>query len=510
MKGVFRQICGDFFGKTISFVKKASKICRNPLSATKFSKNSIVSEKKFYLQNFLRKSFIIALLVFALFTPMQSIRAQNPFPDLLPTGREEILRLVSTNIIKGYEDGTFRPMQNVTRAEAVLMIIRALNLDDAKRPTKFADVPAGHFASGAIAVAAEKGIVTGYTDGLFYPNKPITRAEMAVILTRAFAFPDTTKRFFEDVYVTTFGVLEINKLAASGITIGYGDGTFRPAQSITRHEFSLFLARTLYSEFRFETLAPISGNVIKAKVVNAPSGLLVRNQPSQNGQVLGALTNGTVIEYFAKIGQWGAIDYNGELGFVSLSYVQPLGVLQGKIIVVDPGHGGSDPGAINHRYGYYEKNIVLSVGLKLKQKLEQEGAKVIMTRSSDVYVSLSERSALANAKGAHAFVSIHANAATSASAHGTETYWNRTYASAASKRLADNIQKQLIARLDTYNRGVKEANFHVIRATKMPSVLVELGFITNDQEARRLVSDSFQNQAAEAIYQGLVEFFANE
>lgn len=451
----------------------------------------------------------IVLLTTTFFASVQESKAASPFPDMLESGRAEITRLINAKIIFGYEDNTFRPHKNVTRAEAVSMIVRALNLSDEQRSTKFPDVPMHHYASGAIASASERGIIGGYPDGSFQPDKPITRAEMAAILTRAFPLPDTNLRFFYDVKITTFGVVEINKMAASGITAGYGDATYRPTQAITRHEFSLFLARILYPEYRVNVPPTIPGNIIRAKVVNAPSGLSVRDKASSDGAVVGQLKNGTEIEYYGKVGEWVAIFYNGKTSYVSLSYLEPLGVLQGKVIVVDPGHGGSDPGAVNSRLGYYEKNIVLSVGLKLKQKLEQAGAIVVMTRSNDTYVSLSDRSALANRSHADAFISIHVNAAGTSAAHGTETYWNRRHASAESKRLAEQIQKQLIAHLNTYNRGVKEANFHVIRESKMASVLVELGFISNDQEAKKLVSDSFQNQAANAIYSGVVQYFAH-
>lgn len=182
------------------------------------------------------------------------------------------------------------------------------------------------------------------------------------------------------------------------------------------------------------------------------------------------------------------------------------GVL-GQRIVIDAGHGNQDPGTVGN--GLQEKNIVLDVAQRVERLLQNDGADVLMTRSSDTFLSLEERAKFANNNVADIFVSIHANAATNTSANGTETYWNKTNAAQESRELATKIQERLIQKLGTNDRGVREAGFYVIKHTKMPSVLVEIGFVSNAEEAKKLADSGFRQQAAEAIYEGIVDYFNN-
>ncbi|MGO4888779.1 N-acetylmuramoyl-L-alanine amidase [Anaerobacillus sp. MEB173] len=176
-----------------------------------------------------------------------------------------------------------------------------------------------------------------------------------------------------------------------------------------------------------------------------------------------------------------------------------------KTIVIDPGHGGKDPGAV--AFGLQEKDIVLDVGLRVQKLLKDTDLNVIMTRSTDVFLTLDERVKVGEAAKADAFVSIHTNGAENKAANGTETYWDSKNSSEQSKQLAEKIQKKLLAKLGTNDRGVKQAGFHVIRNSKMPSVLIELGFTTNEAEANRMKTDDFRQKSAEAIVEGIKEFY---
>lgn len=238
--------------------------------------------------------------------------------------------------------------------------------------------------------------------------------------------------------------------------------------------------------------------------------LNVRTQPSSTSTQVGRLSKGNYVQIYQEVNGWYLIKYGSLLGFVSKDYIvkgipNEENALMGKIITVDAGHGDHDPGAV--AFGVKEKYIVLNTSVYLQEKLEAAGATVVMTRDDDTFVELTDRAKIANDSKSNIFVSIHANAAGSEAAHGTETYWNAAYYSAESKDLAEKIQKRLIAVLSTRDRGAKEGNFSVIRNTKMPSVLVELGFITNKLEADRLNSAAFQKDAAEAIYLGILDFY---
>lgn len=130
-----------------------------------------------------------------------------------------------------------------------------------------------------------------------------------------------------------------------------------------------------------------------------------------------------------------------------------------------------------------------------------------MTRTGDTYPTLNERVAKANSSGADIFVSMHVNSYSTSSPHGTETWWNSTYESADSQLLAEEIQKELIATLGTYNRGVKHGDFRVIKDTKIPSVLVEVAFVSNKDDADLLANSTFRQKAADAVYRGIINYF---
>lgn len=176
-------------------------------------------------------------------------------------------------------------------------------------------------------------------------------------------------------------------------------------------------------------------------------------------------------------------------------------------VVVDPGHGGYDPGAIGPT-GLKEKDVALSVGLKLGKLLEDKGIRVVYTRSSDVVSwpsnvsqDLQKRVLISNQANANYYVSIHCNSATPA-ASGTETYW-WDGGSTASQRLATYVQQELLSKLGTTDRKVKTAGFYVIKYTDAPAILAELEFISNTTGEKNLRSAEFQDKCAQALANGI-------
>lgn len=183
--------------------------------------------------------------------------------------------------------------------------------------------------------------------------------------------------------------------------------------------------------------------------------------------------------------------------------------VKNRIVVLDPGHGGKDPGAVNG--SSTEKAIVLKVTSLVRAKLEAAGAKVYMTRTGDSYPTLPERVAFTKNKYGEVFVSIHVNAATSTSANGAETFYSVTSGDqfAEDKQLATAINSEIVRNADMRNRGVKEADYYVIRNMMIPSVLVELGFISNSADRAKLVSDKYVEIYAQSIYNGIVDYYKN-
>lgn len=232
---------------------------------------------------------------------------------------------------------------------------------------------------------------------------------------------------------------------------------------------------------------------------------------------------------------------------------QPPGTLPAeatiKTIVIDPGHGGKDAGAIGPS-GVREKDVVLDVGLRLKRLIESiVGVRVIMTRSEDVFIPLEERTAIANRNKADFFISLHVNAAPQSRAVGFETYflsrepsdrgarasairenmvlnlegvgvderrslksvlWDlaQTFYVRESSELAELLLNELGKILKVDNRGIKSAPFYVLIGAAMPSVLVESAFITNPKEERKLQRDEYRQQVAEALLAGIAKFKA--
>lgn len=219
-----------------------------------------------------------------------------------------------------------------------------------------------------------------------------------------------------------------------------------------------------------------------------------------------------------------------------------------KTIIIDPGHGGLETGA-KGKFGTAEKDITLDVSLKLKAIIERSLAfRVLLTREKDVNVSLDNRAAVANNNKANLFISIHANSSYRKEASGSETYflslkavdeearrlaymennpadfeegierdseediqmilWDMAQASyiKQSSQLAEYIQKELNLLLGTMNRGIKQAPFKVLTGVACPAVLVEVAFISNPEEERKLGTEEFQNNIARAIYRGLVNY----
>ena len=171
-------------------------------------------------------------------------------------------------------------------------------------------------------------------------------------------------------------------------------------------------------------------------------------------------------------------------------------------VFIDAGHGGSDPGALG--FGYRESDLNLQIAKKIESKLKSRGIDVKMSRSSDIYYSLSERAEMANDYGADAFVSIHQNSAESASANGIETYYNRN--KEEEKPLSNDVQTQVINKTGATNRGVKNAEFTVLVKSNMISALVECGFISNESEVKNLSDSDYQDKLATGIADGIENY----
>ncbi|WP_224240770.1 N-acetylmuramoyl-L-alanine amidase [Hyalangium gracile] len=229
-----------------------------------------------------------------------------------------------------------------------------------------------------------------------------------------------------------------------------------------------------------------------------------------------------------------------------LTLVEQLG-LKVRRVIIDPGHGGHDTGAIG-KNGVREKDVTLAISEKLAEELRERGLEVILTRDDDRYVRLEDRAQFANESRGDLFISIHCNSASSPKLHGVETYTLNLSAdrysirlaarenastekgisdlqfiladlatkanTGESTRLATQVQKSLVGQLshdysNVRDRGTKEALFYVLLGVKMPAILVETSFLSNPEEEQRLDSEEYQASVAEAIAQGVEDFLGD-
>ncbi|CCO07958.1 SH3 domain-containing protein [Desulforamulus hydrothermalis] len=190
--------------------------------------------------------------------------------------------------------------------------------------------------------------------------------------------------------------------------------------------------------------------------------------------------------------------------------------LAGKKIFLDAGHGGYDNGA-SGKNGLKEKDVNLDITLKVADILRQQGANVFLSRSEDIYVDLYERTRLANELSADIFVSIHSNANPNTAIGGTSTYYYAPSTMPAlydqrddRRRLAEDVQRELVSALGRRDIGVLQANFAVLRTSLMPSILIETAFISNAEEEALLAAPDFRQRAAEAVARGISSYFSGQ
>jgi N-acetylmuramoyl-L-alanine amidase len=179
--------------------------------------------------------------------------------------------------------------------------------------------------------------------------------------------------------------------------------------------------------------------------------------------------------------------------------------LEGKLIVIDPGHGGDDPGAIGHD-DCYEKEYTLDISKRLERLLQNSGAHIMMCRTGDQNPSLEDRTQLANFNKSDLFISVHINSFISPFSKGTETYYYKYI----DEHLAKCVHEAVVDHLQLPDKGTKRARLYVLRNSTMPAVLIEPMFITNKQELLMLSQPYIREKIARAVHQGVLRYYASE
>ncbi|WP_042475116.1 SH3 domain-containing protein [Bacillus ndiopicus] len=277
--------------------------------------------------------------------------------------------------------------------------------------------------------------------------------------------------------------------------------------------YSFYGTFTVQQEAPSDPLEPISENV--TIIYN---GTNLREQASTSSAVVHRADAGQQFTIIAKEGEWYKVKADGKEAYVANWVVSASqneqdvaatqknrkdGTLQGLTIIIDPGHGGNDPGTIGVR-GTYEKGLTLQTAELLKSKLRAAGANVELTREADVYVDLRKRIAVGHQANADAFISLHYDANKDSSVTGFTTY----YYSDTNLLLAEAVQNGLEGTVNLRSRGAQFGNFLVLRENHQNAILIELGYLSNAAEEAAITTDYYREQATLGIYQGLLNYFS--
>ncbi len=268
------------------------------------------------------------------------------------------------------------------------------------------------------------------------------------------------------------------------------------------------------------TSTPVENSDTSSKVKILHSGSNIRSGPSTGTDVVMRANEGDTFIILAVEGDWFKIELpNKKEGYIAGWIVETSGgnipniekpgmnqYFKNKTIVIDPGHGGRDSGAVGVK-GTLEKDMTLRTSKLLYDKLKASEANVVLTRSSDVYVSLRSRVSLSHYRNADAFISVHYDSVTDRSVRGITSYFYKT---ALDAPLAAAIQNEMIKHTKLRDRGHRFGNYHVLRDNKQPSVLLELGYLSNSTEELTIISGNFQENISNGIYYGLAQYFKNK
>ncbi|WP_339318796.1 N-acetylmuramoyl-L-alanine amidase [Paenibacillus sp. FSL R10-2734] len=279
-------------------------------------------------------------------------------------------------------------------------------------------------------------------------------------------------------------------------------------------------SRTSVTSNTSTTSTSTSASSRTTKATVTADSLRIRSGPGTQYKVLGSLKAQDTVALLLHQNDWARIrTANGNIGWVAEQYIRSgtsvsstsstkstsrTGNLRGKLIVVDPGHGGSDPGMLGTTYNTMEKDLNLQTAFYVRDALVAKGARVEMTRTrEDQKPTLARRVQMSEALNADAFVSIHYNSSPK-KVSGTLTFF---YSESDDLRLARSIETRLGQGIGLKSNGLSFGDYHILRENRIPATLVELGFLTNPTDEALVRKSSYQKKAAKAIADGVADYF---
>jgi N-acetylmuramoyl-L-alanine amidase len=468
--------------------------------------------------------------------------------------------LSAAGIISGYKDGNFGPSDTLKRGQATKMLVLWQGVPLNSNAPSFPDLDDVY--RSYVETASAAGWITGYADGRFKPYSTLSRQQLAIIMVRAMGWEDvaqglsgaqvdaTLSAFVDKAKISEVARPYVAVAASEGLFGGDATGNLKPKDGITRAQFCLVVFRAEVSKRAvIKALRSSCDSPDRTRIVldlsKAPGSVTASAssdgtltidytdgmQPGQFSQTITGSTQITSVaaRQFSYVPRTVRITL--DLGRYRTFRVMSLAPSEGKgfriavdvfgrtdgpltdgppLVFIDPGHGGSDPGATGVS-GTKEKDINLAISLLVADNLRKAGLQVMMSRTDDSFPALHDRPLMANAAHANLFVAIHNNAmgaASDADVSGTETYYfgSASAFSPDGKLLAIAIQADLVAAIGSVDRGVKTAGFVVLAETDMTAALVECGFLTNPDEEAKLVTPAYQKTAAQGIAKGILDY----
>ena len=478
--------------------------------------------------------------------------SSQTFADLPNTGKNKeahmyLSKAVQLGFMSKDTNGKIRPYEAATREEMAVALAKAFKLaqkPSTSKPMFFQDIANNHRHAAEINGLYYAGVTQG-VKGQFQPRADLKRSQFVMMVARAMdeRFKLTLKENapYEKGIVTNLkandqlnvrptpsmnnapvGKLSLNTVVkVNHIT---PDGWYNiTANNITGYVSSTYIKK--YTETAVNPPKPTEPPVVKPDPpaptlptsnvigkVTVPN-LNVRSAGNASSSIVDKLSTGQQVTVHSINGFWVNITTpSGKRGYVHKYYLKLMNqtgsAVKDRIIVIDPGHGGRDPGS--SAGGVSEKQIALDISKRVQKKLQNAGATVYLTRTGDTYPELSDRTQFASKMFAESFVSIHTNSFHNTSANGTEVWYNTSsnQNGAESKQLAGLIQNKIIQKVKTTDRKIKDGPFYVIRNNQMPAILIELGFISNPSDREKMTNDYYANLFADAIYEGIVEYYS--
>ncbi|MCW1927031.1 N-acetylmuramoyl-L-alanine amidase [Bhargavaea beijingensis] len=357
-------------------------------------------------------------------------------------------------------------------------------------------ITASSASPDAKGAKAESGTFTVAVSALNVREKPDLTAAKVTVVRQGESYPVTESHGNwvklsiggKEGWVYSFHGVRSSGGAAAGNSVGKtGSESDKPSESVT----------ILYDGTNLRSSASTSSDVVKrASAGENFSGV------REGDWFRISLNDGSE----AYVASWVvSIGEAAELKDQKKKADRKAGTLNGITLVIDPGHGGNDGGTTGLR-GTNEKDLTLPTAELLASKLRAAGAEVILTRETDEYVGLRKRVSLSNQAGADAFISLHYDATTDHSVRGFTTYYQKSI----EHPFAEYVNIYLGKSVNLKDRGVQKGNYLVLRENRQPSILVELGFLSNLSEERRVTNPEYREQATDGIYRGIIKYFDSQ